>query len=411
MENRRAFVQAGLLSALTPALPVSRIRNSFPSRLRSGAVLDGVAGRGGGPATLPAQPSARERTGPQALAATAIPDPTGVGPGQVVCGNVDGLVAGFWQRSAFEVGGFVWRAGVLRVLPQSSRPTAINESGVVVGDLVSHYTRQAFRWAHGRHQPLGYLGGTDELGGRWSQAAGVDARGRIVGTSSVAGGDRHAYLWADNVMTDLGTLGGPSSEGVAVNDHGQVCGTSATATGQNHAFVWSDGRIHDVGTLGGGWSRAVGLNARGQVAGTSETVGGGSRAFLWERGVLRDLGVLSGDQQSEAVGINDNGEILVRSIGTEINAFVWSRGRRTRITGFGLRVDPGGISARGYVCATALNTAGNDHAIRWYQGTTTDLGTLGGDYSFAAAITGAQTVVGSSAVAGAFVPQAVIWTL
>ncbi|MCM3922936.1 HAF repeat-containing protein [Frankia sp. AiPs1] len=400
----------GLVSALRPALPVGRSPGDTRSGSRSDAALAGAGDREAAAAVIPVQPAAGVRPVPRA-AATAIPDPTGVGPGQVTCGAVDGLVAGFWQRSAYEVAGFVWRAGVPQVLPQSSRPNAINDSGVVVGDIVSHYTRQAFRWAHGSHQPLGYLGGTDELGGRWSQAVGVNVRGRIVGTTSVAGGDRHAYLWADNTMTDLGTLGGSSSEGVAVNDQEQVCGNSVTATGQSHAFLWSRGRITDVGTLGGSWSRAAGLNARGQVAGTSEIAGGQSRAFLWERGAMRDLGVLSGDQQSEAVGINDNGEILVRSIGTQINAFVWSRGRRTPITGFGLRVDPGGISARGYVCGTALNVAGNDHAIRWYRGTTTDLGTLGGDYSFAAAITGAQTVVGSSAVAGAFVPQAVLWTL
>ncbi|WP_261559879.1 HAF repeat-containing protein [Frankia tisae] len=400
----------GLLSALTPALPLGRGHEGNLSRSRSGVVLAEATGLDGKPAAIPPPPPRGKWPAPRAPA-TSIPDPTGVGLGQLTCGTVDGMVAGFWQRSVYEVGGFVWRAGRLRVLPQNSRPAAINGSGVVVGDMVSHYTAQAFRWARGTHQPLGYLGGTDELGGRWSRAAGINARGQIVGTTSVRGGDRHAYIWANNAMTDLGTLGGLSSEAVAVNEAGQICGNSVTATDQSRAFVWSNARIYDLGTLGGSWSRAVGLNTKGQVVGASEMADGRSRAFLWERGALRDLGVLPGDQQSEAVGINDSGEILVRSIGAETTAFVWYRGRRSAVAGFGRRVDPGGINAQGYVCATALNTTGNDHAIRWRGGVTTDLGTLGGDYSYASAITAAATVLGSSAVAGAFVPQAVFWTL
>ncbi len=90
-----------------------------------------------------------KRPAPRTVA-TSIPDPTGVGPGQLTCGTGDGTVAGFWQRSAYEVGG-------------------------LVGDIVSHYTAQAFRWARGTCQPLGYLGGTDELGGDYSYASTITA--------------------------------------------------------------------------------------------------------------------------------------------------------------------------------------------------------------------------------------------
>ncbi len=117
-------------------------------------------------------------------------------------------VAGSWQRTPYEVTGFVWRAGQLRVLPHSSHPNAISQPGILVGDIISRYSRQAFRWAYGNYQALGYLGGTDELGGRWSQATGINIRGQIVGTTSVSNGDRHAYLHTGAGMVDLGTLGG-----------------------------------------------------------------------------------------------------------------------------------------------------------------------------------------------------------
>ncbi|CAO5236085.1 HAF repeat-containing protein [Frankia sp. AgKG'84/4] len=406
MDNRRTIVRAGLLSALAlaPALPLRRRRDTRPaSAWPEAAVLMETS--------VPILAQRSDRVALRAPVGAGIPDPTGVGPGQVTCGTADGLLAGFWQRSPYEVTGFVWRAGVLRVLPQSSRPNAINKAGFLVGDIISRYSRQAFRWAYGQYQPLGYLGGTDELGGRWSQAAGINVRGQIVGTTSIGNGDRHAYIIAGDGMVDLGTLGGLTSEGVAINDLGQICGNSATATGRSYAFVWSNGHIYSIGALGGGgWSRAVGLNNRSQVVGTSEMSGGVSRAFLWERGRLRALPPLPGDQHTEAVGINDNGEILVRSIGAQTNAFVWFCGRSTRIASLGGRVDPAGIDAEGYVAGTATNAAGNDHAFRWHRGITTDLGTLGGAYSSAACITPSHTVGGGSAVAQG-VPQAAFWTL
>ncbi len=404
MDDRRAFVRSGLLSALLPALPLNRRRDA--GHRSSGTGGDDLVAA---PSTIPLRRT--ERVAARAPVGNAIPDPTGTGPGQVTCGNADGWMAGIWQRTPYEVTGFVWRAGQLRVLPHSSHPNAISQPGILVGDIISRYSRQAFRWAYGNYQALGYLGGTDELGGRWSQATGINIRGQIVGTTSVSNGDRHAYLHTGGGMVDLGTLGGPTSEGVALNDLGQVCGNSVTATGQSRAFVWSNGHIYNIGTLDSGtWSRTVGLNNRSQVVGTSESAGGLSRAFLWDRGRLRALAPLPGDQHSEAVGINDNGEVLVRSVGVRINAFVWWRGQSTRVAGLGGRLDPAGIDGGGYVSGTATNAAGNDHAIRWCRGTTTDFGTLGGAYSSASCITSAHTVGGSSAVASG-VPQAVFWTL
>ncbi|MCL9759645.1 HAF repeat-containing protein [Frankia sp. AiPa1] len=402
------LVQMGLLSALTPALPVGRGRGVHPAS--SGPGDAGAHRPDAAFAAVPARQS-DDAAARRPLAGTGIADPTGLGPGLVTCGTADGLVAGFWQRSPYEVTGFVWRAGALRVLPWSSRPNAINGSGILVGDIISRYSRQAFRWAWGTYQALGYLGGTDQLGGRWSQATDINMHGRIVGTTSIGNGDRHAYILAGSGMVDLGTLGGPTSEAVAINDLGQICGNSVNAAGQTRAFTWSNGHLYNIGTLDGGtWSRAAGLNNQGQVVGTSEIAGGLSRAFRWDCGRLCSLDPLPGDQYSEAVGISENGEILVRSIGTQINAFVWCRGHSTRIASLGGRVDPAGIDAMGYVAATAVNAAGNDHAIRWHQGVTTDLGTLGGLYSSASCVTPAHTVGGSSATASG-VPRAAFWTL
>jgi probable HAF family extracellular repeat protein len=84
-------------------------------------------------------------------------------------------------------------------------------------------------------------------------------------------------------MQDLGTLGGRFSQAGGINDQGQVIGSADTADGSTHAFLWtaSDG-MQDLGTLTGGtFSEAFGINDQGQVIGVRDMADGSSRAFLW----------------------------------------------------------------------------------------------------------------------------------
>jgi probable HAF family extracellular repeat protein len=58
------------------------------------------------------------------------------------------------------------------------------------------------------------------LGGDWSQALGINDAGQVVGRSTTAAGDYHAFITGTNGvgMTDLGTLGGDSSGAYGIND-------------------------------------------------------------------------------------------------------------------------------------------------------------------------------------------------
>jgi len=93
----------------------------------------------------------------------------------------------------------------------------------------------------------------------------------VVGSSTTASGQSHAFRWANGVMSDLGTLGGAESAALALNDAGQIVGVSTTASGESHAFLWANDVMTDLGTLGGNWSEPAAINQAGQVVGRSVT--------------------------------------------------------------------------------------------------------------------------------------------
>jgi probable HAF family extracellular repeat protein len=124
------------------------------------------------------------------------------------------------------------------------------------------------------------------LGGTYSSAIGVNARGRVVGDSATAGdAATHAFSWTvAGGMLDLGTLGGNNSSAIGVNASGQVVGFSDTAgDGARHAFSWTAaGGMVDLGTLGGSFSETAGINNTGIVVGRSVLADGAQHGTLWQ---------------------------------------------------------------------------------------------------------------------------------
>ena len=132
--------------------------------------------------------------------------------------------------------------------------------------------------------------------------------------------------------------------------------------------------ITDLGTLGGNNNIPQAIDDRGQVAGFAETGDTDPNcgcpifhAFRWSGGVLHDLGTLGGHDSAAGLGgINREGEV----VGDSQTA----------------TVDPNNPPFL------------EDHAFLWRKGLMTDLGTLGGTYSFATAVDGDRRVVGGAQI-------------
>jgi probable HAF family extracellular repeat protein len=239
---------------------------------------------------------------------------------------------------------------------QLSKPYAINNSSQVAGfsDI------SGFRYTNGVMEPLAPL-----PGGAVSAAFAINHLGQVAGESQFENGGaiRHAALWSNGTVIDLGTLpaygpygfafginsatqvvgyASPSlsssltrafiwdpgtgirdlnlaigSEALSINDAGQITGRIPYTTGRRDAFILdAAGNLQHLGTLGGTTSVGNFINAAGHVAGTSgiDINTNRSHAFLYDGTAMRDLGTLGpGDSASDVsvgLGLNNHDEVV-----------------------------------------------------------------------------------------------------
>ena len=215
--------------------------------------------------------------------------------------------------------GFLWQWGMMSPLPtlggNNGFATAINNHGQAVGwaETAFHDPTckppqvlqfEAVLWgpSPGQKQVLQpYPGNPD------SAATGINDKGQVVGISGICQNAvgrlsaERAVLWQNGTVTDMGNLGGAGwNTPMAINNKGQVVGFSDLPGDDNgnnlnfHAFLWTSSTgIQDLKTLPGDvLSEALGVNEQGQVVGVSFDVDGNERAFLWENGRMTDLNTL-----------------------------------------------------------------------------------------------------------------------
>jgi len=241
--------------------------------------------------------------------------------------NDRGQVVGESTINSGENHAFIWENGRMRDLglfpgDLFAAASDINNRGQVVGAGAADFSPHALLWENGR---------VIDLGGTFSQAFAINNRGQIVGVTS--GG---AALWQNGVLHNLASLSGGGSEAFDINDKGVIVGYSTTATGESHAVMWTDGGIVDLGTLpGDDFSQALAINSQGQIVGTSSNISqGGERAFIWENGAMRELGSLPTLPFSRAFSINERSQAAGVSILAGVTrATLFQKGSATQLPG------------------------------------------------------------------------------
>jgi probable HAF family extracellular repeat protein len=200
-----------------------------------------------------------------------------------------------------------------------------------------------------------------------------------------------------STIKDLGTLGGSSSFARGINDSGQIIGDSTTARGDTHAFIFSPwvGRLQDLGTLGGHFARAEGISNSGLVVGQTTTaaddVTGGAQAFLWAGGTMRALPSLAGALDSEATSVNDAGQVVGAS---DSRPVIWQNGRVRALFGTDVIGFATGVSGNGDIVGNVSDATGNFHGFLLRNGVVTNLDNVVGPQTSAEGVTDNGNVVG-----------------
>src|SRR5438067_5521883 len=217
------------------------------------------------------------------------------------------------------------------------------------------------------------------LGGTSSGGNSINDLSWVAGYSRLQDRNRHATLWRNSALTDLGTLGGPNSSVTwnVKNTAGILVGISQTADPQllgeswssaafystpnnvgyiNLGFVWQQGQMRGLPNFAGGNNGfATGANNLGQAVGWAENGVHDPTCcctqVLQFRPAMRALGppdqihelpLIHGDTSGAATAINDNGQIV-------------------------------GISG---ICDQAVGRHTAKHAVLWENGKVTNLGTF-----------------------------------
>ena len=242
-----------------------------------------------------------------------------------------------------------------------------------------------------------------------SFATGVNATGQVSGYSTVGANGAQAWRFTLGTgTTNLGSFGGADSRALGINDAGAVTGYSTDAAGLARGFVFNTpGGLTDIGGNGTGAPIfAQHINASGQVAGFSAGAAGTEQAFRFTPpGFMVNLATISGAQAPatiSAYSVNDAGRVV--GVGTSANGF--NRAFRTDASGANV-TDLGtlggdesfayAINNAGQVAGTSSSLSIDTHAFLFTDVTgMTDLGTLGGYVSTAFALNNPGTVVGTA---------------
>lgn len=212
------------------------------------------------------------------------------------------------------------------------------------------------------------------------QAKRLNNAGQVVGT-----GSNGVSLWQNGSLTHLGTLENQQQPviNVDINNQGDVVFGSS---------VWRNGTLINLGNNFYGHS----INDQGTIAGWISPEGSSGSAAKWQDGTITELNLPS-HYSSWGNAINNVGQIVVNTNitlndPTAFNTGIWQNGVTTKIESSWL-VD---LNDSGRAIGNYTDSNGFEQAYTWYNGQTTNLGSLGSEGTWSYGLNNLNQIVGVS---------------
>jgi probable HAF family extracellular repeat protein len=169
---------------------------------------------------------------------TTIDAPGAVQPyGTIVTGlNGSGQVVGYYEDSAGVVHGFLWSAGTFTTIdyPEATGtyPTAINNSGVIVG----YFTEATDSYRHGWERSGSTMTAINVSGASETMPQGINTSGQIVGAYLNASGQTSGFELSGTTVTTINVPSATSTMVSGIDDAGQMVGEYTDSTMTQYGF-------------------------------------------------------------------------------------------------------------------------------------------------------------------------------
>jgi probable HAF family extracellular repeat protein len=295
--------------------------------------------------------------------------------------NSRGEMVGVYVGADRVTHGFLLSGGRYKTIDYPGAALTLANNINAQGDVVGEYATTANGPHHGFLLSGGRFTAIDFPGASSTAVVGIASNGDMVG---LYGTPSRGFLLRGDAFTEIDVPSASTTVVGAISPQGDIIGGYAVG-GLSRAFLLRNGELTTWEYPGAaGFTNAIGRNAAGDTVGRYRDAAGVSHGYLLSNGRFTSFDY-PGATFTGAAGITPDGDIVGRCTINGVNhGFLLKRGQQPRYTVTDLGTLGGnesfayGINNSGVISGYAGLANGDRHPFLWRNGKMTDLGGLGG---------------------------------
>ncbi|GFE57670.1 hypothetical protein [Geobacter sp. AOG1] len=231
----------------------------------------------------------------------------------------------------------------------------------------------------------------------------INNKGQVVGYKTTDDGHKHAFLYENQLLTDLGTFGGTDSEALGINESGYIVGNYSN-NDYKQAFQLYNAQFTDL-FIAAGMIEATGINDHNVIIGSIANVPdmGENHVILYDNGSVTDLsaegerqGIVYPGIKGSPRGINNLGQAILFQVPCGSweceHSYLYSQGTFTRLFPFNAT----DINDVGQVVGSGIVAWVHIDGFIYQEGEMTRINDFGGSYNYPTALNNLGQVIGTA---------------